>query len=102
MNRANLGSGVLALLIEALKWVTFAVRMQAINDYLDERSALLKKIQTEMVRIVPDKQQIIEKVISQIRKESRTATDAEKKQARILNDRLGLILEQSYAFYGKE
>ncbi len=44
LNKANaIGSG-LALVIEAGKWRTFWVRMQAITEYLNERDVLLRKI----------------------------------------------------------
>lgn len=103
MDRANAVGGGLALFLEAGKWVTVAVRMQAITEYLNKRDKLLRQIQNEMTHVVPDKPQIIEKLISRIREYARmTNSPAEKKQAQTLIDRLGLMLEESYAFYGKK
>ncbi len=102
LNKANTVGNGLALVLEGLKWRTFWVRMQEITEYLNKRDALLREIQNEMTRVVPDKPRVIEKAISQIRNDARTTTDPEKRQAQILIDRLGLMLEQSYAFYGKQ
>lgn len=93
----------LALFLEAGKWRITAVRMQAITDFINERDALLKRIKNEMTHVVPDKPQIIEKLIWQIQAYARkTADPFEKQRAQRLVERLGLMLEQSYAWYGKQ
>ena len=93
----------LALLLEAGKYRTFAVRMQAITEFINKRDALLKKIRNEMTHVVPDKPQIIEKLIWQIQEYARKSADpSEKQRAQRLLERLGLMLEESYAWYGKQ
>lgn len=93
----------LGLFLEAGKFRTFAVRMQAITEFINKRDALLKKIQNEMTHVVPDKPQIIEKLIWQIQEYARKSADPfEKQRAQRLLGRLGLLLEESYAWYGKQ
>jgi len=95
--------GGLAIFLEAGKWRITAVRMQAITEFINKRDALLKKIQNEMTHVVPDKPQIIEKLIWQIQEYARKSADPfEKQRAQRLLERLGLILEESYAWYGKQ
>ncbi len=93
----------LGLFLEAGKWATTAVRMQAITEFINKRDALLKKIQNEMTHVVPDNPQIIEKLIWQIREHARKSADPfEKQRAQRLVERLGLMLEENYAWYGKQ
>ena len=72
------GGGVLnglAIFLEVGKYRTFVVRMRAITEFINQRDALLKKTQNEMTHIVPDKPQIIEKLIWQIQEYARKSAD---------------------------
>jgi hypothetical protein len=102
MDSANASAAGPALVFELSKQVTFAARMYEITKYLNNRRELLKRIQRENSYVVPDRPEVYEKLIYQLGEHARKSVDPiEKRQAQVLISRLGVILEQSYALYGR-
>lgn len=103
IGKASAGGKFRSLVFEYFKWQTFHQRMEAVTNYITRKEKLEREIRAENSYIVPIKPSKIEEIIKDFRYYGTITANLSDKRRIIYNlNHLQLLLEESYAFWGKK